>query len=314
MNENYWKNRAELLEQKVYDDTTKYISKLNRVYKENVVEIEKEINLFINKYADENGLTFAEASKNLTKIELSEYRKQITSLTKEYKKTGSPELLARIKEIEARSVVTRLDAMKNQIELRIDFLAEDVNGSLEEHLMEMYNNAYLTTGADCALGLSMDQMFTTANLNVVKNVVNYPFTGMLFSERIWKCTDKLSYAIIEVMQLGLVQGKSIPQMAKELKEKLMSKGVTGYSNYDITRVVRTETSFVLEQGMHDACVRYGFTKYVVITARDERTCRRCSAHDGEEHLEEERIAGVTAPPYHPLCRCTTAPVGNSLQT
>ena len=310
----YWIERAELLEGKTYKDTTKFLKDLNGVYEQNVTAIEKEIHYFVNKYATENGLSFAEASKNLTSIEFSDYRRQMNNLIGEYNRTGSEKLLARIRELEARSVVTRLDAIKNQIELRMDILAEELNGQVEGHLQNVYEKAYLTTGEDISVGLSVEQAFTTADLTTIQEVLKYPYSGMLFSDRIWKCTDKLNSSIIEVLQTSLVQGKSIPQISKALKEKLTTKGVKGYSNYDVTRVVRTETMFILEQAQHDANTRYGFTKYKIITAHDERTCRKCAPHDMEEHLEEERMAGVTAPPFHPLCRCCTAPVATSLQT
>lgn len=312
--EKYWAKRAELLENSIHNKTTKYLKDLNKVYEDNVVEIEKEINHFINKYADQNGLTFAQANKNLTAIEISDYRRQMNNLMSEYKRTGSEKLLARMNELEARVVVTRLDTIKNQIELRMDILAEELNGNLEGHLKDIYEQAYLTSGEDISVGLSIDKAFTSADVSIIEQVVKYPYSGMLFSDRIWKCTDKLSSSVIEVLQRGLVQGKSIPQMNKDLKEKLKEKGVKGYSNYDVTRVVRTETMFVMEQGQHDANVKYGFTKYKIITAKDERTCRKCAPRNDEEHLEEERVAGITAPPFHPNCRCCTAPVVSSLQT
>ena len=312
--EKYWAKRAELLEQKVFDNTTDYIKKLNEVYRINVVEIEKEINYFVTKYADQNGLTFAKANANLTAIEISDYRKQMKQLIKEYEKTGSEKLLARMNELEARVVKTRLDTIKNQIELRMDILAEELNGSLEGHLKDVYEDAFLTSGKDISIGLSIDQAFNTVDITLVEHVIKYPYSGMLFSDRIWKCTDKLALSVIETLQTGLVQGKSIPQMSKDLKEKLTTKGVKGYSNYDVTRVVRTESMFSMEQAQHDANVKYGFTKFKIITAKDERTCRKCAPRNDEEHLEEDRVAGVTAPPFHPNCRCCTAPVVSSLQT
>ena len=147
--------RAELLEQKIYDETTNHIRKINKLYKEKVVPIEKEISYFINKYANENGLTYAEASKNLTKIEKADYKTQMNELTKEYKKTGSKKLLAKIKELEARSTITRLDALKNQIEMRINLLAEEIINEMRYHLENIYKETATTTDEDTAFLLGL---------------------------------------------------------------------------------------------------------------------------------------------------------------
>lgn len=308
----YWEQRAEALEQKAYDTTTTFLKQVDASYKTNIVAIEKEISNFITKYATENGLTYAEASRNLTKVEFAEYKKTMASLWDEYKKTGSPEIKARIKEMEARQVVTRLDAIKNEIEMRVDILAEITSDDLEEHLNNLCLETYMQAGSDIAFGLDVGKAFTSANLAVIQSIVHYPYTGMMFSDRIWKCTDKLSVSIIETLQTGLVQGKSIPQMVRDLRAK-MQNGDEKYSNYDLTRVVRTESQCILEQARAEANKAYGFKKYYIVTAKDERTCRKCGAQDGDEYFEDERIIGVTAPPFHPMCRCRTVSVPDYLE-
>lgn len=304
-NADYWAKRAELLEKSLMKSTTEYEKEMMKVFKENVTEIEKDIAYFLNKYASKNGLTYAEASKNLTRIELSDYRRQVDSILRKYKKTGSPELLKRIEELEARAVLTRLDAMKGQIEARMFAMTEVMNGGVKEHLEEIYEQAYYGAGDDVMIGLDLDDAFHSINFRVPEVVTSYPYSGLLYSERIWKCTDKLALSLVETLQTGLVQGKSIPQMTKDLHSKLQQKGVRGYSNYDLTRIIRTETAFAKEQAMSDIYKKYGVEKYVIYTAKDERTCRRCADRHGEEHLESERTLGVNAPPFHPNCRCTT---------
>ena len=41
---------------------------------------------------------------------------------------------------------------------------------------------------------------------------------------------------------------------------------------------------------------------------DEKTCETCSGHERAGPLPiSEYSVGVTAPPFHPWCRCTTIP-------
>lgn len=309
----YWSERAELLENEIFKDTLAFEKRMNEVFAANVKEIENEMISFIAKYATDNKITYAEASKNLTVIEMSEYNQVMNNLLREYRTNGSPELLARIKHIEARATLTRLDALKNQMEARIAILTEQINGDVEKFLTTAYTKTFDETCNNYAIGLNIDNAFTTLNPVLIEKIIKYPYSGMLFSDRIWKCTDKLNSSLLETLQLGMAQGKSIPQMSHELNSKLKTKGVRGYSNYDINRVIRTETAFIQEQAIADSNNRYGFKKFYIITAKDERTCRRCGRRHGEEHLETERVAGVTAPPFHPQCRCCTAPVPDSYE-
>ena len=298
-----FKENAELLEQKIYDTTTNELRKINKIYKEKVTAIEKEISYFITKYATENGLTYAEASKNLTKIEKSDYNKQLKELSKEYKKTGSEKLLTKIKELEMRSTITRLDALKNQIELRVALLTEDIINEMRYHLENLYREVVETTDKDTALLLGVDRKFDILETSAITAVLTLPLSGLVFNERVWKCTDKLMVTLIETLQSGLVQNKKAQEIAKDIKEKVAKNDK--YSSYDIERVVKTESQLMLEKGKNDVFVKYGIKEYMIITAKDERTCRRCSVHHEEIISEEDYVPRVTAPPFHPLCRCYT---------
>ena len=51
----------------------------------------------------------------------------------------------------------------------------------------------------------------------------------------------------------------------------------------------------------------GVSEVELVCTLDSVTCPKCGALDGTVIKETEMRAGVTAPPFHPRCRCTTAP-------
>lgn len=312
VDKNFWRDNAELLEQRIYDITGDFVSKMNTEYRKQMIDVEKEINFFINKYANENGLTYAEASKNLTKIEKKDYIALRNELTSEYKKTGSERIKLRLKELEARSVITRLDSIKNQIEIRMEILAEEVTYMLQEHLKNIYRNAAEETDKNILVGFGLEKSKLSLTDSDILGFLAIPISSMLFSERIAKCTAKLSSTLIETLQTGIIQSKKAHQIAKDIKDKLTNKKGK-YENYDLKRVTETESQFTFEEAINNTRKVYGIKKYMIVTARDERTCRKCAARDGEIYLESERIPRVTAPPFHPLCRCFTVEVTEDME-
>ena len=307
MDINYWRTRAELLEKSVYKDTVTYEKHLMGVYEEQVKAIEKEIHSFLLSYANEKGLTYSEASKNLDFIEKADYNATMKKLTKQYKETGSEKIKNKIKEIEARQILTRLDSIKAQIEMRMYILAEDCSDDMGEYLQEVYDKTYFlyTSGLNEKLekeGTTADEFF------ILSELLKHPFTGIIFTERIWRSIEKLNFSIVETLQTGLVQGKSVTQIVTDLKQKLKKKGVKVYTSHDLERIIRTETKFMQEKAINEANKKNEIAKYMIVVTHDERTCKFCGSRDGEVHSESERVLGVTSPPFHPQCRCVTCPV------
>ncbi len=304
-----WDKRSIELEQKLFKNTQKYTKKMMEIYAAHAQAIEKDIALFINKYADENGLTFAEASKNLTREEKAEYKEAIEKILKKYETSGSAEFKEHSNELKKRKVRTRLDSIRGQIDARTYLLTEDINNDVKDHLEETYLLAYMGMEDILVEGLGLAEVLYPKK--APEKVTTYPYSGILYTALMWKCTSKIATSVFETLQRGLVQKHSATQIAKELTRQLKHKGK--YTNYDLERVVRTETGFSREVAVQDVFEQHNIKKYMIVCAPDERTCKHCRERDGEEHLESERVQGETAPPFHPNCRCVTKIVEESLE-
>ena len=314
MNKSYWIKRAEELEEDIYNDTLNFERGIMSIYSESIQAVEKEVSLFVNKYATEQGITYSEASKNLTRIEKSEYKKQMKALTEQYKKTGSPSILERIKVLEARAIRTRLDALLAKLEAELAVMTEMIHHEMEGHLEGVYEKTYKDTGDYLLMGLGLTAASAIHLLGykTPKYVTTFPFSGMTYNGRLWKCFDKFKNMITETIQKDLVQGKTSKEIYDDLHDRLTNKKGE-YVSHDLERVIQTESEFVHGQGFIDICVKYGVEYYFIKTARDERTCRHCGKRDGESHLISEAVLGETAPPFHPNCRCVRVIVADGLE-
>jgi len=73
------------------------------------------------------------------------------------------------------------------------------------------------------------------------------------------------------------------------------------------RLVMTEASAFASAGQKDSYNALGVERYTVVCAMDVDVCSLCGAMDGKVFKMSDYQVGVTANPFHPWCRCCTAP-------
>lgn len=117
-------------------------------------------------------------------------------------------------------------------------------------------------------------------------------------------SDDLKKEIKRVIRDGLINGKGVQEVAKDLREALDLR------KWRINTIARTEIMRAANYGRYSAWNRSGVVKGKEwLTAFDDRTCDICAALDGERRrLDEQFSVGVLMPPAHPNCRCTAVPI------
>lgn len=95
-------------------------------------------------------------------------------------------------------------------------------------------------------------------------------------------------------------GESIRRISKALHT----------SKNNAATLVMTEQAFFTSIAQQDAFKELGVGEFEVVATLDGLTCTKCGSHDGEHRPMSEFKPGITAPPYHPNCRCTTVPYFN----
>lgn len=140
--------------------------------------------------------------------------------------------------------------------------------------------------------------FSLPDKELMQKLIEEPWRGGNFSNRLWKNQQKLMKALKNVLIVGMQQGKNITDMAVELNA-VMGKGF-----YAAHRLVRTETMHCLNQSCLQRYKDAEIKKVRFWAAKDERTCEIC----GAMHRKEYNIEKAPVLPVHPNCRCTYLPV------
>lgn len=317
-NDKYWEERSIDIENKRYKELGEFEKVLQENYNEQIQGMEKTINDFLSKYASDNKLTIQQAEQTLTKVEMEQYVKEMKKYHDKYKEIKDPEILEKMNLLNARQKMTRMQLLKAQLENEKVAMVMQQTELIEEFLSEQYTKTFEDTSEMIANEMNLDKAFMTAPTSNLAPIIQYPYTGTMFSEAIWNTTDKLVRNLVSTLKTGMVQGKGIDKMVADLRNRMTDKNGKP-STFDLRRIVRTESRFIQERAMEDANKEYGIEKYKIINA-DTKTrkgkhkdrnknamCSVCEKKGGTVHLESERRKGVNSPPFHPHCRCVTAP-------
>lgn len=192
----------------------------------------------------------------------------------------------------------RLTQLLQQINEKLDELGQQEINFVGTNLANMYVDRYLREAYVLGQFINVSVNLNSISSNMVKEAVNYPWSGQMFSERIWENRNWLGRKIREGITQSLILGEGMNKVADRINQHF------GNSLFNARRLARTEVMrvcYVAEaKAMKDSDVEY--VRYLATTS-DERTCRICRQyHDQVYKLGEEPML-----PRHPHCRCTYAP-------
>lgn len=296
-NKTYWLKRSEELDKVAKMTEKEVMKKLSALYRDAFRSIEKEVNDFMMKYAVDHKLDYATVTQTLTPIDLAEYNEKIQELHAMYRDTKSEYIKIEIERLKARSKITRLRALQDAINVELCKVTHEYQMTLEDTLIGLFSAQYEKA---CEL---MGVMAPGIPREAIKKIIEYPYAGKMFSDRIWDNKDALVKYIQQDLTVGIIRGDSIQKMARQLKKDLK------VLYYQAERLVRTETNYAMNQahlkGYKDSGV---VEKYEFLAAHDKRTSKLCRDLDGEMFELSKAVVGENYPPMHPNCRSTVVPV------
>lgn len=296
-NKSYWLKRSEELDKAAKMTEKEVMKKLSALYRDAFRSIEKEVNDFMMKYAVDHKLDYATVTQTLTPIDLAEYNEKIQELHAMYRDTKSEYIKIEIERLKARSKITRLRALQDAINVELCKVTHEYQMTLEDTLIGLFSDQYTKA---CEL---MGVMAPGIPREAIIKIIEYPYAGKMFSDRIWDNKDALVKYIQQDLTVGIIRGDSIQKMARQLKKDL------NVLYYQAERLVRTETNYAMNQahlkGYKDSGV---VEKYEFLAAHDKRTSKLCRGLDGEMFELSKATVGVNYPPVHCNCRSTVIPV------
>ena len=301
-NRDYWEERQVKREAKAFT-TIQNIEKEYKIALEKAKQnINKELSRIGTTYMKDNNLSYHDALKLLKGDEYKVWKKDLRDYMKEYNnllKTAPLEakkLYLEIETLAARSRLSHLDSLKAQVDMEMVKLIFGVEDSAKNALTSVYRNTFIEVTEDLGINAIVSR-------DKIKAVLDRPWSGANFSERLWSNTDKLAQTVKQEIVNGMIQGINLQTMTKRVSERFE----TAKKN-DVERLLRTEVNYTLNQATLDGYKEAGIEKYEFSATLDSRTSQICSELNGEIFEIKKIAVGLNYPPMHPRCRSTTIPI------
>lgn len=301
---NYWQKRFQAVEAMNNKAAKETVRSVTPAFDQAQAQIEKEINAWYTRFANNNQISLAEAKKLLTTRELKEFRWDVEEYIKYGRENAiDPKWMKELENASARFHVSRLEALK----VRTQNAAERAFGNevdqIDEMAARMYMDNYYHTAYEIQKGLGIGFDVAQIDQRKLDRVLSKPWTTdkQTFSDRIWKSKTQLLDSLHTELTRMCILGNSPDQTISNLAKRMdVSKGQAG-------RLIMTEAAYFGSAAQKDCFDDLDVEKYEVVATLDSRTSEVCQQLDGKVFDMKDFQAGVTAPPFHCWCRSCTAP-------
>ena len=303
-NADYWAQRFKNMEDALKDQSFAYVENLEAQFAAAQAEVEKQIAAWYQRFAVNNEITLADAKRLLNSGELAEFRWTLG----EYIAYGQQNALdgAWIKQLENASAkvhISRLETLKLQIQQQAEALYANQLDFVDAAARQMYVGSYYHTAFEVQRGLGVGWTMHAINENTITKVLSRPWTvdGQTFRDRCWTNKRDLVNSVNTQLTQMIIRGEAPDRAIDAIAHQFnVSKGKAG-------RLVMTESAYFSSAAQKDCYGELGVERYKIVASFDRDTCELCGALDGKVFKMSDYQVGLTAPPFHPWCRCCTCP-------
>lgn len=227
----YWRDRAEMVMQRGMDKADVVLRDLQKMYAQAARDVQAEIDKLYRMYAQESGLSYADAQAYLNRAERTEWRMTLAEYVDRINATGDKALLAELNALAAQSRVRRFRQVLTAIDVAASELRSGGEKLTEKLLRGTYRSAYRMAG-DLLAGGTLEAL----NPASVAQALAYPWSGASFSDRIWSNAEQLAQTLRRTVTQGLIQGQDVRQMAAGVQK------ATDAAMHRAETLIRTETA------------------------------------------------------------------------
>lgn len=303
-NSEYWKLRFEQLEQAQNGQGAAAFAEIEKQYKEAQKQIEGQIARWYQRFADNNGITLAQARQYLKGAALKEFQWDV----QDYIKYGQDNALMGgwMKELENASAkyhISKLEALKIQTQQSLEVMFSKQMGTVTGAMGDIFESGYYHTAYELQKGFNIGWDIVGLDQSQIEKVLSKPWAvdGKNFSERIWtnkqKLISELHGELTQNIMLGADPQKAIDSLAKKMNTSKQNAG----------RLIMTEEAYFSSAAQRDCFNDLDVEQYEIVATLDSHTSDICRSLDGKHFPMKDFQAGVTAPPFHVYCRSTTVP-------
>ena len=300
----YWKKRyEEEMERAMHqaDGPKKDLRK----YADTVIRrLEKDINDWYQRYANENGMSLADAKKQLDarelkafNMDLEEYRAiaERDELSEEHKKM--------LKQASARQQLDRVQELYINTVQELASWAQYHDRPISDLLSNVYESSNYRTAWMTQSMKGQYDMYAQVDHRTIQRIIDSPWApdGKNFSARIWDNRKQLATSLQNDFIQALVAGDGTATMSEAIAKRMN----TSYNNAN--RLVETELARVHSQAFMDCMTELDIDAVEILATLDNKTSPICRRMDGKYVQCKDAKPGITIPPFHCHCRSTTVP-------
>lgn len=285
----YWRQREEEQRKRNITDEAKYDKVVDRMYRESLADIQKEIDAFYGRYAAKEGISIADAKKRTDKLDIEAYERLAKRVVAD--KDFSPEANQAMRLYNLTMKVNRLEMLKSMIGVHLVSLSDS---------LDKYYTSKLDSNTAAEIKRQAGIMGDTIGVNdkQIHAIVNASFHSAHFSERIWVNNSYLKQKLEQSLLASMIRG--------ERPDYRAFKRIFGSSLYEAKRLLHTELKRCRSEAAMQQYNRNGVEEFEFM-ALGPHPCEFCTALDGKHFKVKDFLPGDNAPPMHPHCRCSTAP-------
>ena len=301
----YWTERASELEAEIQADAAAVQKRIIDIYKRAIRNIQDDIEDVFSSFLKLEELDPAEGRALISAAQAKEQYEELKALLDEV--TDEAERRSIRRRINAQAYgarMSRLEALKERVYNELTAAAAAAEKEGAEFFKTVYQKSYYSTIYNTAKGLGAGVDFSVLNKRAINAAAAEKWSGLNYSDRVWKNNKQFIAAVQRVITDGIAAGHSPYRMAEQLGS--YARAEDGKSiQYVTERLTRTEAAHFLTAGQLEAYKDIGVKKYRYMAALSERTCEVCGSLDGSVFRTSDAVPGKNYPPIHPRCRCTT---------
>ena len=273
------------------EDIGKVMQQLHDYYME---QIRKEIESFIVRYSLREQIEPSEVRKLVKEFDVQLFADKARRYVEE--KNFSDQANRELALYNLKMKMSRGELLMRNIDLELVALADG-----EHKLTDKYLDEAFVQEQELQAGIMRDFVPDPEDIGyMARAIINTPYMGATWSERLWDRQDKLRKIVAELTQTAIIRGRNAVELIPLIREQM---DVSAYSakRLAVTEVARIQTAVQKENYRAN-----DFREFEYIA--EPTACDICAELDGKIFKVANMQPGENSAPMHPHCHCSTAPV------
>lgn len=294
----YWSKRTlREREASIKKGEAEFKKELEALYNLQLSQLRKELDAFIQKYANKNGLSVSDAKRKADSFDVKAFETKAKQYVAD--KDFSPKANRELRDYNFSMSVGRQELFIQELELELLALSESERQLTDDYLKNGYKSEVAREsllGQTVPSGKTLEKYMNTA--------VNANFEGAKWSERIWNRHEKLRKLVKNEVTRALIRGENGLTIARKIRKYMDA------SRFEAERLGITEHARVQTLAQQVIMKDNGFKRFKLMP--ESIACDICKDIGKETEKKPVKIAdmeiGTNAPPIHPYCRCAVVEV------